>query len=96
MGTRRYTIYHDLDLHDITIHVPIEWEYHPGCPATYHDPEESESVEFFGVTVPDELEPRGEEVKWVVEDQMGELQEEALEEIHNQFERMEVVGNEYA
>jgi hypothetical protein len=36
-----------LDLHDISIHIPIEWEYYPGSPATYHDPEEHETVEFF-------------------------------------------------
>ncbi|MHA2047632.1 MAG: hypothetical protein ACW99G_22860 [Candidatus Thorarchaeota archaeon] len=83
-------------MHDISIHIPIEWEYYPGSPATYHDPEEHETVEFFSVTVPDELEVRKEEIEWVVDDQLGELQEEALEHIHDSFKRMEVVGNEYA
>jgi len=90
-----YTVWHDLDLHDITVHIAINWEYYGGHMQTYHDPEESASVLFVSVDVPDQLEPRKEEIEWVVQDQIGELEDEALENIHNQFERMQT-GGEYA
>jgi hypothetical protein len=58
LKTSSFTVYHDLDLHDINIHIALGWEYTPGCPATYHDPEEFPSVEFVDVNVPDELHSR--------------------------------------
>jgi hypothetical protein len=92
----RFTVYHDIDLHDICVHISIEWDYYPGIPQTYHDPEEFPSVDLISVNVPDELEYRKEEIEWVAEDQRADLEVEALENIHEQFERQEVIGNEYA
>jgi tRNA(Ser,Leu) C12 N-acetylase TAN1 len=90
-----YTVWHDLDLHDISVYISIDWRYYPGVMATYHDPEEPPQVEFIRVNVPDELEYKRKEVEWVVEDELGELQEEALEYIHGLFERQQHGGHEY-
>jgi hypothetical protein len=92
----KFTVWHHIDLHDISVYISIDWEYYPGCPATYHDPEEYPEVEFKQVNLPDELEDRREEVEWKIEDDLGELQDEALEYIHGLFERQKTLGGEYA
>lgn len=96
MTDSKFTTWHNLDLKEISVFISIDWNYYPGHMVTYDDPEEPETVELIQVNVPDPLEYRREEVEWKVEDLMGELQDEALEQIHNHFERMEVVGNDYS
>ena len=91
----KYTVWHDLDLHDRSVYIPIVWRYYPGWPQTYTDPEAPPEVEFVSVDVPDELEYCRKEVEWKVEDDMGDLMIEALEEIHTIFERQRNGGHEY-
>ena len=96
MKKGNFTVWHDLDLHDITVYISIDWEYYAGHIHTYHDPEEPASVLFVSVNVPDKLEYRKEEIERVVQEELAELQDEALEQIHGRFERFTTVGGEYA
>ena len=83
----RFTTHHQIDTRDIPIYISLEWDFYPGCPATYYNPEESDYIELVRVIVPDHLESRQEEVKWIVEDNMEELRDEAMEQIYHIFEQ---------
>jgi len=91
MATKnRFTTYHTLSSRDVDLYISLEWDYYPGCPATYHDPEEPEQIELAKINVPDHLESRREEVKWLVEDNLERLQDEAAEQINSIIERWRV------
>ena len=87
MTKSKFTTYHTVDTRDIPLYISLEWDYYPGCPASYYDPEEPEHIELSRVVVPDHLESRQEEVKWLVEDEMERLQDEAIEQIHHIFQQ---------
>lgn len=92
----RFTLWHHVDLKSQSVYLSIDWEYQSRIPHTYHDPECPESVDLIRVNIPEELETIGEEVRWAVEDNLADLEIEALEQIGETFEKWRTVGNEYA
>ena len=86
MREQRFTTSHVIHTRDKDLFISIEWRYHPRILATYHDPEEPEQVEFVGISnLPDHLEPRRKEVEWLIEDNLADLEDEALEQIEDQI-----------
>jgi hypothetical protein len=63
------------------VHISILWRYFPGEPASFSGPEIDDELEFLDVNIPDELEGRAQQIKWQVQDSLGVLIEQALEQI---------------
>lgn len=96
-GVSVFTTSHNLDTRDDDLFISIKWRYHPRVPATYHDPEEPEQVELIGIDdLPDHLEPRRKEVEWLIEDNLADLEDEALEQIEHQIFQWREPTHEYS
>ena len=88
MGNHRnMTTWHDLGMKHNDVHVSILWRYWPGEPASFSGPEIPDEIEFIAVNIPDELEGRQTQIRWQVQDQLGALMEEALEQIQTEGQK---------